>query len=168
MDNYIAQPLADLKALAAERVFVECGECKEVRDRDPGWAAGCLDCEEGKRWLLRKPCSQNRTEQVWPGKPNMGTVHMHGRYFTDSPSAESEGCLTCNDVGYVFDDSEDSVSNAIAAMEWSYRASSIRYGIEVELFDSALMQYIVWRSEGITSLTRALLVSLLRALDSQK
>ncbi len=143
-DNYATLELADIKGMLAEKVFVACPIRQDSWDDVGGTHPPVCDCQgSGKRWLLRGEC---------PG-PNGYGCH-------------DEECTRCSGLMYVFNDAEDAIPEAIAAMGWTCTPSLFNDGwmIGVGIIGSFGR---VNPKEGITSLTHALAIGLLRALDSQ-
>ncbi len=131
-------PVAELEAMLAERVWVECAEGLETACAKP---TDC-DCQgSGRRWLLRGECSHSVKSFCaldWVGCP-----------------------------GYVYSGDYDGLRAAIEAKGWNIVIiRHIEHeGDQVTLRRNTSMVSAVDFDEGITGL-QAIQVALLRAVDA--
>ena len=127
--DYAGLAEGELESHLAEVVSVECLECKDIRARDPGWASGCLDCKDGRRWLLRVDCPciewlKRRESSFIMCLPCGGCDHEHN-------DNDVEECIWCGGLGYVFG---GSVWEAIRALGWQLLVETFSVGDEVSLY----------------------------------
>ena len=140
--SYTDQTVEQLQGLLADREELWVHECNHPEIGGDCQGKFC----SGKRWLLRKPCKH------------------HVPSFC---ALDWVGCKT-----YVFNDATDSVPDAIAAMGWAYLITKTKengwvFASVFRWVEGEVSKQGECREDGITSLTHALMVALLRALDNQ-